>query len=348
MNIECRTGNRKITKGVVSTFDIPCSIFCGSEKILIKPIVAILPLCQVYSKARRCNQQGYALPTVIVIALIISVITMSIAFSVREKTAVALEMVDRSSACLKSYSAYNETLYNILTSTFTSTGLKIYQEDGSELAWNLYGEPIELAEGVTVELRDGAGMLSPLFHPGYLRKLMEYTCKDSKKINSFVDTLADWQDTDDLKRLNGAESYDYRMKGYSCRPRNFYIQVTQEILLLRGFDPELFGKIRDDIVYWGGGNINYLTMSEKLLRALLENDLLVDRIIRIRKEGKLTGRIFSSLTGIPETEENIYAPSGWIKVKITAKVGKAVDRIEAVVKKRGSAKRPYMVSEWKK
>ena len=295
-----------------------------------------------------CNEKGYALPTVIVIALIISVITMSIAFSVREKTAVALELADRSTAYLKSYSAYNKVLYNILTSTFTSAGLKIYQKDGSELAWDLYGEPIELAKGVTVKLRDGAGMLSPLFHPGYLRKFMEYTCKDSKKINLFVDTLADWQDTDDLKRLNGAESYDYRMKDYGYGPRNFYIQVSREVMLLRGFDPELFGEIKDDIVYWGGGNINYLTMSEKLLRALLKNDLLVDRIIRIRKEGNLTGRVFRNLTGIPETEANIYAPSGWIKVEITAKVGKAVDRIEAIVKKRGLAKRPYMVTEWKR
>ena len=295
-----------------------------------------------------CKEEGYALPTVIVIALIISVITMSIAFSVREKTAVAIELMDRNSARLKAYSAYNEVLYNILTSTFTFAGLKIYQEDGSELAWDLYGEPIELAEGVTVKLRDGAGLLSPLFHPGYLRKFMEYTCEDSKKINLFVDTLADWQDTDDLKRLNGAESYDYRMKGYSYGPRNFYIQVSREVGLLRGFDPELFGEIKDDIVYWGGGNINYLTMSKKLLRALLKNDPLVDRIIRLRKEGKLTGRVFSSLTGIPETEENIYAPSGWIKVEITAKVGKVVDRIEAVVKKRGLAKRPYMVAEWKR
>lgn len=296
----------------------------------------------------RCEEKGYALPMVIVIALIISVITMSIAFSVREKTAVAQELMDRSSALLKSYSAYNGALYNILTSTFTPTGIKFQQEDGSELVWNLYGEPIEFAEGIMVKFRDGAGMLSPLFHSEYLRKFMEYTCEDSKKTNLFVDTLADWQDIDDFKRLNGAESYDYKMTGYSYAPRNFYIQLSHEVLLLKGFDAEIFEEIKDDIVYWGGGNINYLTMSKKLLGALLKNDPLVDRILRIRKQGKLTGRIFRELTGIPETEENIYAPSGWIKVEITAKVGKAVDRIEAILVKMQSRKRPYMVTEWKR
>ena len=295
-----------------------------------------------------CKQEGYALPTVIVIALIISIITISIAFSVREKTAIALELKDRNTAYLKSYSAYNDVLYNILTSTFTSTGINFWQEDGSEIVWNLYGEPIKLAEGIMVKLRDGAGMLSPMFHSEYLRKFMEYTCEDSKKTNLFADTLADWQDTDDLKRLNGAESYDYRMTGYSYAPRNFYIQIPHEVVLLKGFDAELFEKIKDDIVYWGGGNINYITMSEKLLRALLKNDPLVDRIVWIRKEGKLTGRVFRDLTGIQETEHNIYAPSGWIKVEITAKVGKAVDRVEAFLVKRQSRKRPYMVAEWKR
>ncbi len=295
-----------------------------------------------------CNDKGYALPMVIVITLIISVITMSITFSVQGKIAMVLELTNRSSAYLKSYSAYNGALYNILTSTFTSAGLKIYQEDGSELVWNLYGEPIELAEGTMVKLRDGAGMLSPLFHPGYLRKFMEYTCEDSKKINLFADALADWQDKDDFKRLNGAESYDYRMKGYSYGPRNFYIQVPHEVMLLKGFDAELFEEIKDDLVYWGSGTINYLTMSEKLLRALLKNDPLVDRIIQLRKEGKLTGRVFRDLTGIPHTEQNIFAPSGWIKVVMRAQVERAVDRIEAVIVKRESQTKPYRVVEWKR
>lgn len=294
------------------------------------------------------NEKGYALPTVLLISMIIVVITMSIAFSVREKIGMAIELTHRSSAYLKSYSAYNEVLYNILTSTFTSAGLKIYQQDRSEVAWDLYGGPIKLSQGVVVELRDGAGMLSPLFHRQYLRKFMEYVCEDSKKIRLFADTLADWQDKDDLKRLNGAESYDYRVAGYGYAPRNFYLQVPEEIMLLKGFDAELFGEIKDDLVYWGGGNTNYLTMSEKLLRALLKNDPLADRIIQLRKEGKLTGRVFSNLTGIPETEENIFAPSGWIKVVIRAQVEKAVDRIEAVIVKRESQTRPYRVVEWKR
>jgi len=34
--IEYQTRNRRITKKVTSTFDIPCSIFCGSNKSTYK------------------------------------------------------------------------------------------------------------------------------------------------------------------------------------------------------------------------------------------------------------------------------------------------------------------------
>lgn len=295
-----------------------------------------------------CNDKGYALPTVLLISMIIIALTMGMTSSVRSKVETAIELKARTSAYLKSHSAMSEVVYNILTSTFTSTGIKIRQEDGSQLEWNLYADPIELSEGVTVRLRDSSGMLSLLFHRDYLRELMEYASQDSKKSNAFADALADWQDIDDFKRLNGAESFDYRMAGYSYAPRNFYIQVPQEVMLLKGFDADLFEEIKDELVYWGGGHINYLTMSEKLLRALLKNDPLVDRIIQLRKEGKLTGRVFRSLTAIPLTEETFFAPSGWIKVVIRAQVEKAVDRIEAVVVKRQLRKRPYMVTEWRR
>jgi ABC-type antimicrobial peptide transport system ATPase subunit len=56
MNIEYRTRNRRITKKVTSTFDIPCSIFCGSEKVLIQPIVAI-PTASSISK-NQCQWWG--------------------------------------------------------------------------------------------------------------------------------------------------------------------------------------------------------------------------------------------------------------------------------------------------
>ncbi len=51
--IEYQTRNRRITKKVTSTFDIPCSIFCGSEKVLLKPLVSIPTLPSVSKRQRQ-------------------------------------------------------------------------------------------------------------------------------------------------------------------------------------------------------------------------------------------------------------------------------------------------------
>lgn len=95
---------------------------------------------------------------VMAISLIITVMTLSVTLSTRERIAVISELKDQSRARMKSYSAVNEVLFNVLTSNFTSTGIKIYLPEAKWKIWNLYGEPIALDDSVTVTLRDGAGM----------------------------------------------------------------------------------------------------------------------------------------------------------------------------------------------
>lgn len=294
------------------------------------------------------NQKGYALPMVMAISMIIMIMTLSIAFSMRHKIAVISELRDQGLARLKSYSAMNETIYNILTSNFTETGIKIYLPDGKWKIWNLYGEPIALDDSVSVRLRDVAGMVSPVTQPQYLAVLLSGTSANMSDINSFVDKLADWQDPDDLKRLNGAEAWDYKAAGYPYAPRNFYIQTIDEIRLIMGFDSSLFDAVRGDITYWGSDHINYLTMSARLLQGLLQNDKTVAALLKMRSEHTLTGSYFRGLTGIQRSDTVMFGPSNLVKVNVTARQNKAIDRIEAVIAKRETRSRPYMVLEWKR
>jgi len=294
------------------------------------------------------GEAGYALITVMVISLMISVITMSMVFSVHRKITLAQEVKDRTRACLCSTSAFNEILYNILTSTLTRTSLEIHQDGGIIKRWNIYGDPIKFSPEVTVRLRDTAGMLSLPFGSRFLRILMMAAVKDSKEVNAFIDTFADWQDRDKLKRLNGAEAFSYRAGGYPYTPRNFYIQTPGELKLLYGFNRKLPAEVEDEFVYWGGAETNYLTMSEKLLKALLQDDLLADRIIKLRRDGRLTAYLFQDITGIKPQEPGFFRCSGWLKIELTARVGKAVDRIAAVVAKKQLRRQPFILAEWKK
>jgi general secretion pathway protein K len=292
------------------------------------------------------DQKGYALPVVMAISLIITVMTLSVTLSTRERIAVISELKDQSRARMKSYSAVNEVLFNVLTSNFTSTGIKIYLPEAKWKIWNLYGEPIALDDSVTVTLRDGAGMVSPVMQPEYLAALLSATSAGTASVNSFLDKLGDWQDADDLKRLNGAESWDYRTTGYAYTPRNFYIQSLDEIRLIKDFDPSLFDAFRGDLIYWGSEHVNYLTMSDKLLYALLKNEKMVSSLLQMRADQSLTGQYFTALTGIPRTEMVFPAPSGIIQIRVTARQNEAVDTIEMIVSKREMHTNPFTVLEW--
>ena len=296
------------------------------------------------------NEKGYALPLVLGVSMVIVLITMSIVFSVRQKIGLATELKDKNMAYLAAHSAYNQVLYNILTSMFTSYGLSVQAKDGKEdVWWNLYGAPIEFENNVVVRLRDIASMASPLMQPRLFGKLVAHSSDDANAANALMDTLADWQDLDDLKRLNGAESYGYGMAGYGYGPRNFYIQVMEEVFLLKDFPPpHLFDKIKDDCYFWGIANINYMTMSEKMLRIVFPDESTVDRILKLRETKELIPSLFRSITGVLRTETVTLFPSGSIKVNIVATVNRSVEKTHAVVVKKETDRAPFRVVEWKK
>jgi hypothetical protein len=236
----------------------------------------------------------------------------------------------------------------VLTSTPTETALRVHREDGSKILWNLYGEPIQFAEGVSVRLRDCSGLVVAPFAPDKVRRLVGTVTADSARGSAVADALADWEDRDDFKHLNGAESFDYTMAGYRYGPRNHYLQVSQELMLVKGFDAGLFAKVNEEVVSWGETTTNYLTMSERMLRALLGSEDLVERLLALRAAGELNSRTFTQHTGIQKTEQTVFGPSAWIKAVITATDGKAVDTIEALIGRTASDRSPFMVAEWKR
>jgi len=294
------------------------------------------------------NQKGYALPMVIAISMIIVLMTLSVAVSMRQRIAVISELRDQSLARLKSYSGFNEVTYNILTSNFTATGLKIYLPDNKWKYWNLYGERISLDDSVSVQLQDVAGLISPLTQPQYLAGLLSSTSADMSDVTSFLDKLADWQEPGELKRLNGAKAWDYLAAGYSYTPRNFPIQTIDEIRLLKDFDGSLLDSVRENLIYWGSDYLNYMTMSEKLLHAMLKNDRAVAELLEARDNQVLTAGYFTAVTGIQPTESVMLGPSWMIQVTVTARENSAVDEIKAVISKRELHEKPFTILEWKR
>jgi len=294
------------------------------------------------------NNRGFALPIVLGISLIIMIIVSGITAGIRSRLKSAWEIENRSKAFFSLRSGYSLVMYNLLTSSFEPYAIKIFKSDGSTAEWNLYGKPIRLDEDVTVSLRDTAGMIPLLYGNKDLKKLVGGLTSDSKKTARFIDAFLDWQDKDRLKRLNGAESWEYRSAGYEYEPRNSYLQVPEEIKLMIGFEPEIYEKLMNSATYIDTNYKNYLTMDKLTLEAFINSKELVDSIVELRGKKVLTPRNFSNMTGIPSSLSVMYSPSDKLMIKIKAMHEKSFATLCALVEKKETRTAPFQILEWRK
>lgn len=88
-----------------------------------------------------------------------------------------------------------------------------------------------------------------------LKNLMISSGVLDEEASAIVDSILDWQDADDLKRLNGAESDYYMSLATPYKAKNAKFDTLEELLLVKG--------ITSDILYGGNGKkgiIDFLTI----------------------------------------------------------------------------------------
>lgn len=85
-----------------------------------------------------------------------------------------------------------------------------------------------------------------------------------------ADTLADWIDSDEEPRLQGAEGPDYYTGlAVPYNPRNGYLSTVEEIRMIRGYTPEAVEALRPHItVYNPDGRVNINTATIEVLKAV--------------------------------------------------------------------------------
>ena len=104
-----------------------------------------------------------------------------------------------------------------------------------------------------------------------------------------------------FKRLNGAESYDYRVAGYDYGPRNFDMQVMEEVFLLKDFSPLIFLIILKKIIVFSGDATRHKLYGDewKICSGLcFPGDSMVDRILELRETKALTPSLFRNVSPV--------------------------------------------------
>ncbi|WP_224984674.1 type II secretion system minor pseudopilin GspK [Geomonas agri] len=171
-----------------------------------------------------------------------------------------------------------------------------------------------------------------------------------------TDALMDWVDKNDSPLPGGAESSYYHSLKTPYSSKNAKLDTVEELALLKGFTPEVIGKLRPHVTVYGASDleptslINVNTASKELL-ASLDNKLtddLVQRIIDFRKTRPIKGMAdFNSIPGIDSVSaafaDKITFIGSVYRIRAEGRVGESVAVAEAVVRNMGGSATPVLL-----
>jgi general secretion pathway protein K len=168
------------------------------------------------------------------------------------------------------------------------------------------------------------------------------------KDNTFLwSALADWLDSDDLQKSDGAESPYYQTLKTPYRARNGKLATLAELSLVKGFTPEVIAKIKPFVTVYAeeGGSlisksrINVNTAPKEVLIALdkridegLAARVLEERRLKpfrsVAELSRISGfdTIATGLVAYASTKGVVYRISSIAKVKETYRTVEAVIR----------------------
>ena len=234
----------------------------------------------------------------------------------------------------------------------------------------IYDDPmlnaaVQVANGVSVryseELGDGEIILEIDFEeskrnikkmsPDDWKMMFEMAGIPNTRWDEMIDCLEDWQDENDLHRLNGAESDDpfYKERGYECK--NAPVDMVDELLLIKNWGEEvIYGTPPDEetdtpiigigkfLTTWGDGKVNpnsavrdvLLTMelSEEAIEAILELRLGADGQAGTEDDGLLQ----SDFDAIGLSPGQFTMKPEYVSVSSIGKVGDVEKRISCIFK----------------
>ncbi len=247
---------------------------------------------------------GFALISILVFISLLSLI----AFEFSRRSGINLKMT-------VNYAYSKKALYYALGGYQAALALLMSdtnEYDGSGDIWYGILPPIPFESGMMlVSIEDEKGRFN-------IKKLVaaqesEYTVHERSRAMltrmfealslepELIDALIDWQDSDDTSLLYGAEEAYYNALSPSYLPRNEPVVTSGELLLIKGFDHDLYflppssraigvdeelNSLNDCITVYGDGKININTASMPVLLSLSKDmDKFIARdIIEYREE----------------------------------------------------------------
>ena len=170
------------------------------------------------------RQNGFVLVVTLWILAIISVGAAYFAERVASSVSLARQSQEATEALLDMSSTRAEILFRLGTTRFSAYGLGPTPQG----AIVLDDRPYRGSGQDIVRLQDSRGLININFiQPDMLRRLLGQMGVAAENRDALLDTLYDYTDTDDLRRLNGAEAAEYRARGLPVPPNDWLVTPWQ-------------------------------------------------------------------------------------------------------------------------
>ncbi|MCG5500813.1 general secretion pathway protein GspK [Ectothiorhodospira lacustris] len=235
------------------------------------------------------RQSGYVLVSVLVALVLLTLVAAALDARVERLRDTQRQWQTWAEQEARLVSAREEVLFALSTRPLSQWGFGAGPE-----ALRVDGRPYRLPSGVLVSLQDSRGLVSIATpEPHVMRRLLTGLGIRDREVEPLLDKLADYSDTDDLRRLHGAEAEDYLAAGMAP-PRNDWPISPYELRLVLGWadHPEVWSRAGDLFTASREPWINPNTAPATVLAALPgANPEAVAMILQWREQ-----QLFSSAT----------------------------------------------------
>lgn len=280
-----------------------------------------------WSEPRWRYQQAVALLSVLWVLVLLSLIALNISATSRLELKLAANLVEAAAVRQTTDAGINWALWSLLQ---TNTG--DWLADGSQ-------RTLELDEtAVQVAITDEHGKIDlNKANPLLLQGLFLLAGVEQEEAVALADAIQDWRDTDQLRRLSGAESEEYLAAGLP-EPANRPFERMEELRKVLGMTAELYAQVKPALtLYSERSEINPLVAPRLVLLALPGvSESTVDQYIEERRRNYEQGQSPPAFTGInPELlASNVPGISYSIDTAVT-KANSVVSRQRMIIRRRG-------------
>lgn len=291
-------------------------------------------------------QRGYVLIMVLGALALISLVAARFAHRIDELRLQAASLQTHAQQKLQMSNALSAALYMVTTNPLGRGGVGSGNEPLLYADDRLY----VMSQGGDIRVQDQRGLL-PLnaVDRAQFRLVLQALDLPAAEVDGWIDTLQDYQDTDSLKRLSGAETQEYAALGL-LPPRNDWLVSVRELNRLPGWKerPAVVEAI-EQIASTGRLLIyNPNTASIKLLAALLpaaSPEQLENFDTLRRRTPFVSGAAARRATGLPMEREDFLFHAGE-ELRLTVAASGAPRGLQYnVTLTFGGAQAPWLISE---